>query len=417
MQINSILFLVSLIVFLGYLAEWVFKKKNIPDTLLLIIVGFIIGPNVLEYIVPESLGPLAPLFTTFTLLFLMFDGALYIDLRTLTESIGSGISIGFTNFFLSSIAIGGIFYLLGHDPMIALMLGFSLGGISSAYVIPMLKQLTVDKKIYSILTLESAITDVLSIVLAITMIELKILNTFEIKNVMSQIASLFFVAGFLGILAGSLWIFIEDKVIERDTNYMMTIAYVVLLYFITEYLGGNGAIAAMTFGIVIANSKIMNEIAQRIRRTRRKKITAAATADEEPKKKITVVSRRERMFYDEISFFLKTFFFVYIGLLLNIKNLKAMALGTGIAVCVMLLRNLTSLLTKKYKTFDRMLINSLFARGIAPAAIILMAIEKKLITDQTIIDTVYFVITATIIFSSLRVFIYKIKVKKSQAKE
>lgn len=414
MQINSILFLISLIVFLGYLAEWVFKKKNIPDTLLLIVVGFIIGPNILGYIKPESLGTIAPLFTTFTLLFLMFDGALYIDLNSLAKGIGSGISIGSFNFFLSAIVIAGIFFFLVHDPMLALMLGFSLGGISSAYVIPMLKQIKVEKNLYSVLTLESAITDVLSIVLALTMIELKILNVFEIKNVLSQIASLFFVAGFLGAAAGALWIFIETKLLEKDKNYMMTIAYVVLLYFITEYLGGNGAIAAMTFGIVIANSNIMADFAKRIKKTGRKKNTATAKVDEKPKEKITIVSRRERMFYEEISFLLKTFFFVYIGLLLNMKNLKAMALGTGIAIGVMLLRNLTSILTKKYKAFDRLLINSLFARGIAPAAIILMAVEKNLAIDQTIIDTVYFVITATIILSSLRVFLYKMKLMKSK---
>ena len=67
MEVNYILFLVSLIVFLGYLAEWVFKKINVPDTLLLISVGFIIGPNVLNYIDPKALGAIAPLFTTFTL--------------------------------------------------------------------------------------------------------------------------------------------------------------------------------------------------------------------------------------------------------------------------------------------------------------------------------------------------------------
>jgi cell volume regulation protein A len=410
MQINTILFLISLIILLGYLAEWVFKKINIPDTLLLIAVGFIIGPNILGYIKPEQLGHLAPLFTTFTLLFLMFDGALSIDLHSFTEGIGSGISIGASNFFLSTIVIGGIFFFLGHDIVVALMLGFSLGGVSSAFIIPMLKQITVNKKTYSILTLESALTDVLSIVFALTMMELIILKTFEINAVLSQIASLFFVAGVLGILAGFLWIFIEEKLIERDTNYMLTIAYVVLLYFITEYLGGNGAIAAMTFGIVIANSKILMHLAQKFKEKRGKK---KAAAEEEPAKTVNIVSRRERMFYQEISFFLKTFFFVYIGLLLDIKNLKAVAVGTGIAVSVLLLRNLSSLLTKKFKENDRLLINSLFARGIAPAAIILMAKVKNLSIDQNIIDTVYFTITATIILSSIRVFIYKMKIKKS----
>jgi NhaP-type Na+/H+ or K+/H+ antiporter len=409
MQINYILFLISLIILLGYLAEWAFKKINIPDTLLLIAVGFIIGPNILNLINPETLGQLAPLFTTFTLLFLMFDGALSIDLHSFTEGIGSGISIGFFNFFLSSIVIGSIFWFLVHDPVLALMLGFSLGGVSSAFVIPMLKQITVNKKTYSILTLESALTDVLAIVFALTMMELSILKIFEINSVLSQIASLFFVAGFLGILAGFLWIFIEGKLIERDTNYMLTIAYVVLLYFITEYLGGNGAIASMTFGIVIANSKILMNLAQKFREKRGKKKTAAG---EDPAKIVNIVSRRERMFYQEISFFLKTFFFVYIGLLLDITEPEVVAVGTGIAVSVLLLRNLSSLITKKFKEDDRLLINSLFARGIAPAAIILMAKVKDISIDPTIIDTVYFTITATIIFSSIRVFIYKRKIKK-----
>ena len=409
MQINFILFLISLIILLGYLAEWVFKKINIPDTLLLIVVGFIISPNILSFISPQQLGHLAPLFTTFTLLFLMFDGALSIDLRSFTEGIGSGISIGASNFFVSAIVIGSIFYFLVHDPVLALMLGFSLGGISSAFIIPMLKQITVNKKTYSILTLESALTDVLSIVFALTMMELKILKTFEINVVLSQIASLFFVAGVMGVLAGFLWIFIEDKLIERDTNYMLTIAYVVLLYFISEYLGGNGAIASMTFGIVIANSKILMNLAQKFKEKRARK---KAAGEEETAKLVNIVSRRERMFYQEISFFLKTFFFVYIGLLLDIKNLTAVAVGTGIAVSVLLLRNLSSLLTKKFKENDRLLINSLFARGIAPAAIILMAKVNNLSMDQTIIDTVYVTITATIILSSIRVFLYKSKIKK-----
>jgi cell volume regulation protein A len=408
MQINTILLLISLIILLGYLAEWLFKKINVPDTLLLIAVGFIIGPNILGYIKPGSLGQLAPLFTTFTLLFLMFDGALSIDLHSFTEGIGSGISIGSFNFFLSTIVIGSIFWFLVHDVVLALMLGFSLGGISSAYVIPMLKQIVVNKKTYSILTLESALTDVLAIVFALTMMELKILKTFEVNAVLSQIAALFFVAGFLGVLAGFFWIFIEDKLIERDTNYMLTIAYVVLLYFITEYLGGNGAIAAMTFGIVIANSKILMNLAQKLREKRSRK---KAAEEEEPCKTVNIVSRRERMFYQEISFFLKTFFFVYIGLLLDITNFTVVTVGTGIAVSLLLLRNLSSLLTKKFKEYDRLLINSLFARGIAPAAIILMAKVKNISIDQTIIDTVYFTITATIILSSIRVFIYKRKIK------
>jgi cell volume regulation protein A len=410
MEVNKILLLIAVIILLGYLAEWGFRKIHVPDTLLLIVVGFVLGPNVLDYINPDNLGTIASLFTTFTLLFLMFDGALSIDLRSFAEGIGAGITIGFFNFFISSAVIATIFLFVFRDILLALMLGFALGGVSSAFIIPILQKVKTDKKLYSVLTLESALTDVLSIVLAITMMELKILNVIDIKSLVSQIASLFFVAGFIGILAGFLWIYLEGKIIEADKNYIMTIAYVFLLYFLAEYMGGNGAIAAMCFGIIIANSRILIEMGQKIKR-KRVKVT-----NEEVQKKNTkcfnVVSRRERMFYQEISFFLKTFFFVYIGLLLNIKNSNAVLIGSAIAVSILLLRNLNLLITRKYKSLERMLINSLFARGIAPAVIILMAKGKNLVTDNTIVDTVYFIITATIILSSLRVLIYKRKAKE-----
>jgi cell volume regulation protein A len=408
MKVENILLMISLIILFGYIAEWIFEKKGIPDTLFLIVLGFILGPNVINYIKPESLITIAPLFTTFTLLFLLFNGALSIDLKSFAEGIGSGFSIGLFSFFISSMATAGIFFFIIHDIMNSLMLGFALGGVSSAFIIPVISQLKIKNKLYSVLTLESALTDVISIVFAITMIELRILNVIEIKSVLSQLAALFSIAGIIAILAGYLWIFFEKKAIG-DKNYIMTIAQVMLVYFVTEYLGGNGAIAALIFGVVLTNSKTLLFIGKKIMNPRKK----IELNPEEKKAQEAIVSKREKMFYMEIAFFLKTFFFVYIGLLLNVRNIKTVMIGTAIALAMMFLRNLVSCLTKSYVKLERLLINSLFARGIAPAAIILAAVEKGVIKDPIIIDTVYFVITATIVLSSLRVFVYKTKIKKT----
>jgi len=410
MKVENILLMISLIILFGYIAEWIFDKRGIPDTLFLIVLGFIIGPNVINYIKPESLSTIAPIFTTFTLLFLLFNGALSIDLKSFAEGIGSGVSIGLFSFFISSIVIAGIFFFIFNDIMNSLMLGFALGGVSSAFIIPVISQLTIKKKLYSVLTLESALTDVISIVFAITMIELQILKVFEIKNVLSQVAALFSIAGIVAILGGYLWIFLERRAIG-DKNYFMTIAQVMLVYFVAEYLGGNGAIAALVFGIVLTNSKTLVYIGKKIMNPR-KKVSMTA---EDKKEQQVIVSKREKMFYMEIAFFLKTFFFVYIGLLLDVRNLKAVLTGSAIALSIMLLLSLVSCLTKSYEKLERLLINALFARGIAPAAIILTAVEKGVIKDQTIIDTVYFVITATIVLSSLKVFIYKSKIKQANS--
>jgi len=406
MTVNNILLTISLIVLFGYLSEWIFRKIGLPDILFLIILGFILGPNLLKIINPHSLGTLAPLLTTFTLLFLMFDGALYIDLKSLAQGIGSGISIGLLSFFVSSLAIGAIFFLITFDPVNSLMLGLALGGVSSAFIIPILKQVVIKKKLYSILTLESALTDVIAIVLAITMIELNVLKSISLNSILSQIASLFSIAGFVALIAGFTWIFIEREVVERDKNYIMTVAFVALVYVVSEFLGGNGAIAALVFGIVLTNSRTLVSVARRIMKPGQKE------SPEEKSQLGDVVSRREKLFYNEISFFLKTFFFVYIGLLLNVTNLKAVLLGMAIALTIMIIRPLTILVTRKFAKQEQQLINALFARGIAPAAIILTAVEKGVVKDPLVIDVVYFVITATIVLSSIKVFVYR---KKSQA--
>ncbi len=399
MDVNFVLLLFSLIIILGYIAELIFDKFNISDTLLLIILGFVIGPNVLNYIKPDSLGLLAPLFTTFTLLFLMFEGSLKLDLKSFFKGFSSGVLIAIFFFIFSSAGLTILFSLLGFDFTISLMIGFSLGGVSTSFVIPVLSQLNPAKEIRSVLTVEAALTDVLAIVFALSMIDLKLTDAFAVGDILSHLVALFAVAGMIGIIGGASWIYIEEKFV-KDRDYMVTIGYVVLLYFLTEYLGGNGAIAALFFGMVLTNSV-------KLRMSVRKIIKNENVENGSIKK---IISLREKDFYDEISFFLKTFFFVYIGLLLDLSNRKAIVYGSVAALIILVIRQTGHFIGPMKRNFKRgelFLINSLFARGIAPVAIALMAIEKGILKDKIIIDSIYFTITATIILSSVMIFFYK----------
>ncbi len=399
MDVNFILLLFSLIIIFGYIAELIFAKFNISDTLLLIVFGFLIGPNVLNYIHPESLGVLAPFFTTFTLLFLMFEGSLKLDLKSFFRGFSSGILIAVFFFIFSTVGITLTFSLYGHDFTISLMLGFSLGGVSTSFVIPVLNQLNPCKEIRSVLTVEAAMTDVLAIVFALAMIDLKGTSVFKPEEVIAHLVSLFAVASMIGVIAGALWIYLEEQFI-KDRDYMVTIGYVVLLYFLTEYLGGNGAMAALFYGMVLTNSVKLRMFV--------KKIIKNENVENGSIKKI--ISSREKDFYDEISFFLKTFFFVYIGILLDLRDRRAILIGGSVAFVILVIRQTGHFIGPMKKNFGRgelFLINSLFARGIAPVAIVLMAIEKRVLENKLIISSIYFTITATIILSSVMIFFYK----------
>ena len=178
-EILTTFIIVSAIIFFGFFAEFLFNRFKVPDVLLLIILGFALGPYALKFILPSSLEKIAPFFTTFALLFLLFDGAFNIDLISFVKGLGRGMLITLYNFFISSIAIALISMLFGFDLLHSLLIGFILGGVSSAFVIPIIQNLRIKKETYSILTLESAITDVLCIVFALTAIQIIKLNNFR----------------------------------------------------------------------------------------------------------------------------------------------------------------------------------------------------------------------------------------------
>jgi cell volume regulation protein A len=412
MDVNNVLLGISLIIMFGFFAEFIFKKFGIPDLLLLVFLGFIIGPNVLHWANPADFTILAPLFTSFALLFLLFEGSLSIDLRSFAKGLVSGSSVAFFNFIVSSAVILGILLLLGFDFLLALLIGFALGGISSAFVMPLLKQLKPKGETYTILALESALTDVFTIVFALTVMQLIKLNIFNFKTVLVQIVSLFAVAGLIGIVGAVLWIFLDKRVFKEHRSFMSTIAFLIIVYFITEFLGGNGAIASLFFGIVLTNSKQITSIIKGIASKNEKDQEVAIKGE----LGLAALSNEEHLFYSQISFFLKTFFFVYIGLLLNLKNMKAFFIGALLALAIMFARNLSLVITKKMASDDKTLINAVFARGLAAAAVIQIVVENNIIHDSGIVDMVYFFIVATILLSSIRVFIYRIKNPAVEAK-
>src|SRR3989338_5291415 len=384
-EVLSIFLAISVVIFFGFIAEFLFKRLRIPDVLFLIVFGLILGPYSLGLVFPESLEPVAPAFTTFALLFLLFDGAFTMDLRSFAKGLGRGVLIAVYNFGVSAAAITGVGMLFGFGALYSLLLGVILGGISSAFVIPIIQNLKIKKETYSILTLESAITDVLCIVFAITVMQIITLHTFSLEFVASTLASLFAVAGFFGVIAGTFWIVIISKVFKKNKSYMLTIAYLLLLYTVTEYLNGNGAIATLFFGLVLRNSK---------------KLTALIKGENA----ISVTSPTEQLFYSQISFFLKTFFFVYIGILLDFSNLKALIIGAIIAIAIMLLRNTTSFIAKNFMPYDKKIMNSIFARGLAAAVLAQLAIQNNIQNAELIAKITFSVIMFTIILSSARIF-------------
>ena len=411
MNVNTALLAFSLIAIFGFLSEALFRRTNIPDVLFLIILGFIIGPNGFGYTSPEDLASVAPVCTTFTLLILIFDGAFNINLSSLIREFSSSLILTIYNFVISTIVVGGIFYYIhqyhldGTTMMAAMVIGFSLAGVSSSFVIPILSQIRVGGKLFSRLALESALTDVFCIVATLSVIEVYTTGIFGVQKTLTYLIELFAIAGFIGVLGGIIWIVIR---VFEEQNYIITIAYLILVYLATEYFGGNGPIAALFLGLILNNSKQLSSIKEGILSRSVAEKQKAIQGD----LGIEVTSASEKRYYNLISFFLKALFFIYVGILLDITDQTALIVGSILSVLIMITRMGSMPLTKGMQKDQRQLVNAVFARGLAAAVLIQAVIQAGMPGAEYMARVVYVVIIGTIILSSMRVYILRMNLAK-----
>ncbi|MBR4391252.1 MAG: cation:proton antiporter [Bacteroidales bacterium] len=321
-KIGLIIAIIGLLIFAAHLFSAIFSRRRIPDVLFLIIIGLAIGP--LTHLVDsEKLTLLGSILSAVTLVLILFESGIQMSLANLKDSFKPSLKLTATNFIFSAVAVWLLGWLvLKIDPVISLMLGCVLGGTASAVVIPTVRQLRMSQKSATILILEAAIGNVFSIVLALALLEAIKSNHVEFGMIFGQIFSSFILATVIGLLGSIFWALILDKVRNIKYSVLTTPAFVFIIYGINEWMGYSGAIAALAFGIGMANiDGIYDSILKKI-----------------IKKRPANLNDTERALFSELVLLLKTFFFIYVGMSIQLYVWLPIVIGIGITLLLFTLR-------------------------------------------------------------------------------
>ncbi|QLH74686.1 MAG: cation:proton antiporter [Methanomassiliicoccales archaeon] len=309
----DVIFLVlGLSIILGFMADYLFQRIGFPDVLLLILLGFILGPGLAGIVsgsLTDNIMEITPYVAGVALAIILFDAGLGLDLGMVFGSLRHAVLHTLLEFFLSIVIVAVIAsVLLGWDLILGLTLGTIIGGTSGAIVIPMVKRMRMTDKARTILTLEAAITDVLVIVIAIFLIFLMREQSASALDAVRVLILSFLLSIAIGGGAGILWIKALARLQGRPLAYMITLGVVFVIYSITNMIigeSGGGAIAALVFGLVLGN--------------RHEVVTRLGMVEE-----VIEIGRDIIKLNQEITFFVRTFFFVYLGLFFG-----TIALGKG----------------------------------------------------------------------------------------
>ena len=381
----------GLLVFLAHLFAAFYRKRMVPDVLMLLIIGLFIGP-IFSLASPKDLGSFGPVFTTITLVVILFVGGTSLTISTLKSAWKSTMTLTMTAFIASVIVLGTIsYFFLGFSINSAIMIGAILGGTSSAMVIPMVQQMKLGDDTKTALTLEAALTDVLSITLVLACMQIFTQGEIDLGLTIGSVLASFTFATLMGVGGALIWSRFIRLIRRVKDSIFTTPAFVFVLYGTAELLGFNGAIAALSFGITMANiDTFKGFIFQKIMGGEGNKF-----------------NHTEMIFLREVSFLLKTFFFVYIGMSIFFEDVRALLAGlifTGVIYFVRLyVAKFAS--PKSANLFDKSVISMMTPKGLA-AAVLATIPEMGGVPEGTMIKNIaYSVVLFSILLTSILIII------------
>jgi len=288
---TDFMLLVGGIILVGFLADELFRKKYIPDSVILMALGVILGHLVFY---KANLLDFAGFMASIAVAIILYDTGLNLDLVDTLKESGPAFLLATVSYFLSAGLITLAAYsLLGWSIVKSLLLGTMLGGTSAAVVATIASKLPISPKTKIILNVESTVTNAYALVFVITLlnfIQTGSINPLDALHIMAASLS---IAVVFGLIAGILWLKVLSKINNHPYAQMLTLGIMFLIYAAVEYLKGIGAIASFVFGLVLGNARTVKNM-------------FFLEGDYR-------LSRRFKAFNDEISFFIRVFFFVFLG--------------------------------------------------------------------------------------------------------
>jgi NhaP-type Na+/H+ or K+/H+ antiporter len=387
--VDRILLGLGLLIFLAHLFGIVFQRTRIPDVLLLTGVGLLLGP-VFGVVDQADLGRVGLALSGVALVTLLFEGGTTLDLSVLARALRPTMRLTLWTFGVTAVLAGATgWLLLDLPPASAAMLGCILGGTSSAVVIPLARGLDLGEQTATVLILESALTDVLCIVTTFALLQAVQQGVVAPFKMVGTVLSSMLFATLLGVMGGVAWMRVLPLVRRVPNTIFATVAFVFLVYGVTELLGFSGGIAALAFGVTIANPERFWWIEHLSRR--------------EGGARLATLTAVDRQFFAEIVFLLKTFFFVYLGQQIRFGEPLVLAAAALITMLVFLCRVVLTVrcADRDISRWDATVTSLMVPKGLAAAVLAALPLSLGIEGGAAIRDVAYAVVLFSIALTAL----------------
>ena len=244
---------------LGMLSQVVAQKLYLPGIVILLASGVFFGPDGLNWVRPETLGPALNIIVGFAVAVILFEGGMNLRLSRIKRernAIRGLITIGAFATFAGGVVL--TLLLLNWDLRTAILFGTLIIVTGPTVISPLLKRVRIHHGVSTVLEAEGILLDAIGAIVAVVALEIAIspsgLSFIKgIYHIISRLA----VGALLGIAGGYVLTlaFRIRRLIPDGLENVFILSWVFALFQLSNAASPESGIAAVTIaGMTIGNS-------------------------------------------------------------------------------------------------------------------------------------------------------------------
>ena len=259
---NQLMELVGLIIVAGLIFGKISEIIKMPDVVLYILAGIILGPSLLNWINIDKYPVENQLILSFGAAYILYDGGREIDFKILNKVKMSVSLLATAGVLISTVIVGYVAAKVFNIPVYyGLLMGSVIASTDPSVLVPLFKSMNISNKLKQTIISESAFNDAAGAVITFSLIGIILGGEFSLaQSIMDLVKS---IAGgvLIGVVAGYLsHLFVDEKKfgILRDHPAELMIATVTGAYLISDRFGFSGFMAVFVVGMFCGNKKVFD---------------------------------------------------------------------------------------------------------------------------------------------------------------
>jgi cell volume regulation protein A len=252
----------GLILGAGLLSQLIATLLKLPEMVVLVAAGALIGPSVLGIVSNPLDGVGAQLLFNIGVALILFHGGTGISLSVISRTaIGLGLLV-LPGVLITAVIVALVVWpIFGVAFPVALLIGAVLSATDPAILIPLFDRLKLRPKVSQTVIAESAFNDVTGTVLTLTLVGVAEAGSVTFSGPALEFVQELVFGAVIGVVAGLVLCYAIASTarsgIWDESPGVAILAVVVLGYFSTEFLGGSAYLAVFVMGLMIGNMELL----------------------------------------------------------------------------------------------------------------------------------------------------------------